>query len=79
MFYTKTADGNFVKTRVPYEEVPMINRDTKVFKLSNGSLLKTNNQIFLEVVPKVPEGSLTAEVLWDGDYKESDITHTVLY
>jgi len=79
MFYTKTADGNYVKTRVPPDEVPIFKRDTKVFKLSNGSLLKTNNQMFLEVVSKVPEGCLTAEVLWDGGYKESDITHTIMY
>jgi hypothetical protein len=79
MFYTRTSDGNYVKTVIPDYKAPMINRDTKVFKLSNGSILKTNNQIFLEVVPKVPEGYLSAEVLWDGTYKPSDITHTILY
>ena len=79
MFYAKTSDGNYVKTVIPDYKVPMINRDIKVFKLSNGSILKTNNQIFLEVVPKVPEGYLSADVLQDGTYKPSDITHTILY
>ena len=77
MFYTKTSDGNFIETQVPPDEVPMINRDIKVFKLSNGTILKTNNQLFFEIVPEVPEGYLTAEVLWD--YKPSGITHAVLY
>jgi hypothetical protein len=77
MFYAKTSDGNFVKTWVPNDEVPVMNRETWVFKLSNGSVLMTNNQIFSDIVPKVPEGYLTAEVLWD--YKSSDITHTIMY
>jgi hypothetical protein len=77
MFYTLTYERSYVKTVIPDYEVPMVDRETKVFKLSNGSILKTNNHVFLEVVPKVPEGYLSAEVLWD--YKPSDITHTMLY
>ena len=78
-FYTKLSDGNFMMTQVSPDEVPMINRVTKVFKLSNGTIIKTNNQLFFDIVPKVPEGYLSAEILWEPDYKVSDITQTILY
>ena len=44
-----------------------------------GPKLEDAQLIALENGRKVPEGYLAAEVLWDGTYKESDITHTIMY
>jgi hypothetical protein len=77
MYYIKTSDGSYIETLIQREKIPLFNRDTKVFKLSNGSIMKTNNFKFLNTVKNVPEGSIRGEILWE--YKDSDVTDFIVY
>jgi len=76
-FYTKTTDGNFIATRISNYMISMINRDAKLFKLSDGTIIKSNNHVFFDIVPEIPDGSLMGEVIWD--CHPDEITHTILY
>jgi hypothetical protein len=70
MFYIETSAGEFMETEIAIEKMKYLSRNVKVFKLSN-------NFVFHETVKSLPEGSIRGEVLWD--YKERDITDTVVY
>ena len=77
MFYIETSAGEFMETEIAIEKIKYLSRDVKVFKLSNNRVIKTNNFVFHDTVKRLPEGSIRGEVLWD--YKERDITDTVVY
>jgi hypothetical protein len=77
MYYIKTATDEFMETSIDIEKIATLSRDIKVFKLSNGKIIKTNNFTFYEIVKDVPEGAVSGEVLWD--YKEKDVTDRILY
>ncbi len=77
MYYIQTANGDYIETEIKKEKLEYLSRDTKVFKLSNNKVIKTNNFTFFDIVKKVPEGAIRGEVLWD--YKDRDITETLVY
>jgi hypothetical protein len=77
MYYILTANGDYIETEINKEKLEYLSRDTKVFKLSNNKVIKTNNFTFFDIVKKVPEGAIRGEVLWD--YKDRDITETLVY
>ena len=77
MYYILTANGDYIETEINKEKLEYLSRDTKVFKLSNNKVIKTNNFTFFDIVKKVPEGAIRGEVLWD--YKEREITETIVY
>ena len=77
MYYIKTATGDFIETEISSEKIVFLSRDTKVFKLSNNKVIKTNNFTFYDIVKSLPEGAISGEVLWD--YKDKDITEFLVY
>jgi hypothetical protein len=76
MYYIKAASGGFIETRIEHMKIECLSRDIKVFKLSNGKVIKTNNFMFHDIVKDVPEGAICGEVLWE--YKEKDLTDIIL-
>ena len=76
MYYIKAASGGFIETLIEREKIACLSRDIKVFKLSNGKVIKTNNFMFHDIVKDVPEGAICGEVLWE--YKEKDVTDLIL-
>ena len=77
MFYIETSTGEFMETEIPTEKIQYLSRDVKVFRLSYNRVIKTNNFVFYDTVKSLPKGAICGEVVWD--YKERDITDTVVY
>ena len=77
MYYIKAASGGFIETLIESEKINCLSRDVKVFKLSNGKIIKTNNFTFCDIIKDVPEGAICGEVLWE--YKEKDVTDLIIY
>ena len=77
MYYIQTANGEYIETEISKDKIMHLSRDTKVFKLSNNKVIKTNNFTFFDIVKKMPEGAISGEVLWD--YKEKDVTEILVY
>ena len=76
MYYIKAASGGFIETIIECTKIECLSRDTKVFKMSNGKVIKTNNFMFRDIVKDVPEGAICGEVLWE--YKQKDLTDLIL-
>ena len=77
MYYIRTSTGKFMEIEISQKKMTYLSRDVIVFKLSNDRVIKTNNFIFYDIVKSLPEGAIRGEVVWD--YKERDITDTVVY
>ena len=77
MYYIKTATEEFMETEITKDKILHLSRDTKVFKLSNNKVIKTNNFTFYDIVKNLPDGAISGEVLWD--YKEKDVTDSIVY
>ena len=77
MYYIQTSNGEYMETEINKEKLTHLSRDIKVFKLSNGKVIKTNKFTFFDIVKKMPEKAISGEVLWD--YKEKDVTEFIVY
>jgi hypothetical protein len=77
LFYVKTSNGEFLKTIIDPKCEIIFNRDIKVFKLSDGTTIKTNRFTFLESLKSLPESAISGEVIWN--YQEKDVTEFLVY